>query len=208
VLAVASGMIAWHAADVHQLSVRPDGTTSGTRPTPRVVAGVPEGYADSPEGARQAAMGFVQIEAGSLMAHPDAYRAAWQEMCTPDYYASQGRARAEEVLTQQEAINHLISNAANGQPVYERAVPLTATLASGGAATASVRTWSLLIQHPGDGPTTVTFAAGIVELRWTDGTWKLDGGSGLSTLGDGTSGALQLSAGPGLPGYLDSGEAR
>jgi len=186
----------------------PAPTAEPTVPTPHTVAGVPEGFPDTADGARAAAMAFIGVEAGDLMARPDAYLAAWEEMCTPTYYASEGRAKAQVVLTEQEATNHLASNASAGQRVYERAFPLTAVVVTGGKDAATVRTWSLDVQHPGDGPTAVSFGAGVMDLRWSGTDWKLDGGNGLPSLDDGTSAPLQLSPGPGLPTYLsDEGGA-
>lgn len=183
-------------------SVAPDSASSLPAAHSAPTGGAPGGFPETAAGARAAAMTFVQIEAGALMAHPDAYRAAWQQMCTADYYAAEGRAIAETVLAEQEAVNHLVSNTAAGQRVYERAVPLTAVVSAMDSSTATVRTWSLLIAHPGDGPTVASFAAGVMRLRWEGGGWRLDGGAGLSSPDDGTSGLLELSAGPALPGYL------
>ena len=186
---------------------QPSRTATSAAPTPdasapRTVAGVPEGFPHSGQGAQHAAIGFLQVEVSNLMADPDAYRAAWREMCTPAYYSSGGRAAAETVLANQESANHLLTNAAHGQRVYERVFPLTGWVVSDDADTATVRTWSLVVQHPGDGPTIVLFDAGTMQLRWLDGDWKLNGGSGSSSTADGASGPLRLDDGPGLPPYL------
>jgi len=195
---------------------RPTPPPSGSVSAPPAAQSAPPsgeagGFPETATGARAAAMTFVQIEAGGLMAHPDAYRAAWRQMCTADYYATEGRAIAETVLAEQESVNHLVSNTADGQLVYERAVPLTAVVSAMNGGSATVRTWSLLIAHPGDGPTVASFAAGVMRLRWERGGWRLDGGAGLSSASDGTSGLLELSAGPALPDYLandaESGDA-
>ncbi len=168
----------------------------------RIVAGVPEGFADTHSGAVGAANAILGVEASDLMAHPDAYRAAWREMCTPTYFSSSGRAAAEEVLAAQETNNHLLSNAASGQRVYERAFPLSVVVLTYTDAAATVRTWALIVAHPGDGPTVVSFNAGTLQLRWSAGDWKLDGGSASSSRSEGASGALLLDSGPQLPGYL------
>jgi len=168
----------------------------------RIVAGVPEGFPDTLSGALDAANAILGAEASDLMAHPDAYRAAWREMCTPAYFTSSGRAAAEEVLAAQETNNHLLSNAAAGQRVYERAFPLRIVVLTYTDATATVRTWALMVAHPGDGPTVVSFNAGTLQLRWSAADWKLDGGSASSSRSDGASGPLLLDSGPQLPGYL------
>lgn len=168
----------------------------------RSVAGVPEGFADTRSGAVGAANAILGVEAGDLMAHPDAYRAAWREMCTPMYFSSSGRAAAEGVLAAQESNNHLLSNAAVGQRVYERAFPLSAVVLTYTNVAVTVRTWSLVVAHPGEGPTLVSFNAGTLQLRWSVGDWKLDGGSASSSRSEGASGALLLDSGPQLPGYL------
>jgi hypothetical protein len=209
-LALAVGVAAGRAtagADARPAAVGPPvHTASPAMPappgSPRVVAGVLEGYAHTRDGARTAATAFLGVEVGDLMAMPDAYRAAWREMCTPSYYASGGRDAAETVIAAQEATNHLVTNAARGQRVYEHVFPLTASVASYDGDSAAVTTWSLLVAHPGDGPTIVSFEAGTVGLRWYAGDWKLGGGQGSSSPLDGTSGPLRLDAGPGLPGYL------
>lgn len=167
-----------------------------------VVDGVPEGFPETTEGALAAAVGFLDVEVSDLMARPDAYRAAWREMCTPTYFAQTGRAAAEAVIAGQESANHLISNAASSQPVYEHIFPLTAAVLETSGPTRTVQTWSLVVAHPGDGPTTVTFSAGTLVLRWWNGDWKLDGGSASSAAADGASGALRLDDGPALPRYL------
>ncbi|HXA27662.1 MAG TPA: hypothetical protein VN193_02850 [Candidatus Angelobacter sp.] len=171
-------------------------------PRQRVVAGVPEGFPDTADGARAAALAFLHVEVSDLEADPEAYRAAWREMCTPTYYAAAGRAAAETVLTNQESINHLISNAAHRQRIAERVEPLTVSVTADDGQVATVRTWSLLIAHPGDGPTVVSFDAGTVLLRWYGGDWKLDGGTGSSARADGASGPMRLDDGPDLPPYL------
>jgi hypothetical protein len=163
---------------------------------------VPEGFADTRTGAVGAASAILGVEAGDLMAHPDAYRAAWREMCTPTYFSTSGRAAAEEVLAAQETNNHLLTNVAAGQRVYERAFPLSVVVLTYTDATATVRTWSLVVAHPGDGPTLVSFDAGTLQLRWSVGNWKLDGGSASSSRSDGATGPLLLDSGPQLPGYL------
>jgi hypothetical protein len=189
--------------------------TASTRPSPemaapspasagatRIVAGVPEGFADTLTGAVGAANAILGVEASNLMAHPDAYRAAWREMCTPTYFSSSGRAAAEGVLTAQETNNHLLTNVAAGQRVYERAFPLSVVVLTYTDAAAMVRTWSLVVAHPGDGPTLVSFNAGTLQLRWSAGNWRLDGGSASSSRSEGASGPLLLDSGPQLPGYL------
>jgi hypothetical protein len=187
--------------------------TASTRPSPvmvapspagatRMVAGVPEGFADTLSGAVGAANAILGVEASDLMAHPDAYRAAWREMCTAAYFSSSGRAAAEDVLAAQETNNHLLSNAATGQRVYERAFPLSAVVLTYTDAAATVRTWALMVAHPGDGPTVVSFNAGTLQLRWSAADWKLDGGSASSSRSEGASGPLLLDSGPLLPGYL------
>jgi hypothetical protein len=168
----------------------------------RIVAGVPEGFADTRRGAVGAANAILDVEASELMAHPDAYRAAWREMCTPTYFSSSGRAAAEGVLAAQETNNHLLTNVAAGQRVYERAFPLTVDVLTYTDAAATVRTWSLVVAHPGDGPTLVSFNAGTLQLRWSAGNWKLDGGNASSSTSEGASGPLLLDSGPQLPGYL------
>jgi hypothetical protein len=170
--------------------------------TTREVAGVPEGFADTRGGAIGAANAILSVEASHLMAQPDAYRAAWREMCTPAYFSTYGRAAAEGVLAAQETNNHLLTNAAAGQRVYERAFPLSAVVLTYTNAAATVRTWSLVVAHPGDGPTVVSFNAGTLQLRWSGGVWKLDGGSASTSASDGASGPLLLDSGPGLPVYL------
>lgn len=169
----------------------------------RVVDGVPEGWPHTEEGARTAATAFVQVEVSDLIATPDAYRAAWREMCSPAYYASGGRQAAEAVLATQESTTHLVSNAARGQRTFLHLFPLTSSVVAYDGDTASVRTWSLLVAHPGDGPTVVTFDAGTVVLRWVGDDWKLDGGHGSSSAADGASGALELATGPTVPFYVD-----
>jgi hypothetical protein len=168
----------------------------------RIVAGVPEGFADTLSGAVAAANAILGVEASDLMAHPDAYRAAWREMCTPTYFSSSGRAAAEGVLAAQETNNHLLTNVAAGQRVYERAFPLSVVVLTYTEAAATVRTWSLVVAHPGDGPTLVSFNAGTLQLRWSAGNWRLDGGSASSSRSEGASGPLLLDSGPQLPGYL------
>jgi hypothetical protein len=168
----------------------------------RIVAGVPEGFADTQGGAVGAASAILGVEAGDLMAHPDAYRAAWREMCTPTYFSSSGRAAAEGVLTAQETNNHLLTNAAAGQREYERAFPLTVDVLTYTDAAATVRMWSLVVAHPGDGPTLVSFNAGTLQLHWSAGNWKLDGGNASSSRSEGATGPLLLDSGPQLPGYL------
>jgi hypothetical protein len=168
----------------------------------RIVAGVPEGFADTRSGAVGAANAILGVEASYLMAHPDAYRAAWREMCTPTYFSSTGRAAAEGVLAGQETNNHLLTNVAAGQRVYERAFPLSIVVLRYTDAAATVRTWSLVVAHPGDGPTLVSFDAGTLQLRWSAGNWRLDGGSASSSRSEGASGPLLLDSGPQLPGYL------
>jgi hypothetical protein len=168
----------------------------------RIVAGVPEGFTDTLSGAVLAANAILGVEASDLMAHPDAYRAAWREMCTPAYFSSSGRAAAEGVLAAQETNNHLLTNVAAGQRVYERAFPLSVVVLTYTDAAATVRTWSLVVAHPGDGPTLVSFNGGTLQLRWSVGDWKLDGGSASSSRSEGASGPLLLDSGPHLPGYL------
>jgi hypothetical protein len=186
-------------------------SVSGSRPSMapappvgalRIAAGVPEGFPDTRDGSVGAAIAFLTVEASGLMATPQLYRSAWQEMCTPAYFRSSGRAQAEAVLTDQETSNHLISNAAAGQRVYEHAFPLTATAVAYTDAVATVRTWSLVVAHPGDGPTVVSFGAGTLQLRWSGTDWKLDGGTASSSTADGASGRLLLDGGPQLPAYL------
>ena len=172
-----------------------------TGPPARVVDGVPEGYDHTRDGALRAAIGFLRVEVSDLVAQPDAYRAAWREMCTPEYFASAGREAAESVIASQETNNHLISNAAGGQRIYERLFPLTASVIEYTDGAATVRSWSLIVAHPGDGPTVLSFAAGTMQLRWT-GDWKLDGGSASASTADGASGSLRLSDGPALPAFL------
>jgi hypothetical protein len=176
--------------------------TPSIAPTLRVVDGVPEGFPETSAGALAAALGFLGVEVSDGMGDPAAYRAAWREMCTPAYFDATGRAAAEAVISGQESANHLVSNAASRQVVYERIFPLTAAVTAMSGSTATVQTWSLLVAHPGDGPTTVSFSAGTLALRWWAGNWKLDGGSGSSAKGDGASGALRLDDGPALPRYL------
>jgi hypothetical protein len=168
----------------------------------RIVAGVPEGFADTLSGAVAAAKAILGVEASNLMAHPDAYRAAWREMCTPTYFGSSGRAAAEGVLAAQETNNHLLTNAAAGQRVYERAFPVSVVVLTYTDAAATVRAWSLVVAHPGDGPTLVSFNGGTLQLRWSAGNWKLDGGSASSSRSEGATGPLLLDSGPQLPGYL------
>jgi hypothetical protein len=168
----------------------------------RIVAGVPEGFADTRSGAVGAAIAILGVEGGDLMAHPDAYRAAWREMCTPTYFSSSGRTAAEDVLTAQETNNHLLTNVAAGQRVYERAFPLSVVVLTDTDAAAVVRTWSLVVAHPGDGPTLVSFDGGTLQLRWSAGNWKLDGGNASSSRSEGAAGPLLLDSGPQLPGYL------
>jgi hypothetical protein len=177
--------------------------TPSLAPAQRMVDGVPEGFPETSAGALAAALGFLGVEVSNRMADPAAYRAAWREMCTPAYFVAAGRVAAEAVITGQQSANHLLSNAANNQLVYERVFPLTAAVTAMSGATATVQTWSLLlVAHPGDGPTTVSFSAGTLSLRWLGGDWKLDGGSGSSAKADGASGALRLDDGPALPRYL------
>ena len=168
----------------------------------KVVAGVPEGFADTRDGAVDAAKAILGVEAGELMAQPEAYRAAWREMCTPAYYSSTGRAAAEAVLSGQESNNRLLSNAAAGQRIFEVVFPLSVVILTYTDAAVTARTWSLRASHPGDGPTTVSFAAGTLQLRWWAGIWKLDGGSSSTSPADGASGPLLLDSGPQLPAYL------
>ena len=168
----------------------------------RVVAGVPEGFADTRDGAVDGAKAILEVEAGELMAQPEAYRAAWREMCTPAYFSSAGRAAAETVLSTQESNNRLLSNAAAGQRVYEVVFPLSVVILTYTNAAVTARTWSVRVSHPGDGPTAVSFDAGTVQLRWWGGNWKLDGGSSSTSAADGASGPLLLNSGPQLPAYL------
>jgi hypothetical protein len=168
----------------------------------REVAGVLEGYPHTSNGARLAAVEFLRVEVSDLMSQPDAYRAAWREMCTPEYFDAGGTAAAESVITDQEANNHLVSNAVGGQRVLERLFPLTAGVIAYADDAATVRAWSLFVSHPGDGPTTVSFGAGTLELRWSGVDWKLNGGGSSSSPTDGVSGSLRLDDGPRLPGYL------
>jgi len=179
--------------------VAPSPPSAGATP---IVAGVPEGFADTLSGAVGAANAILGVEASDLMAHPDAYRAAWREMCTPAYFSSSGRAAAEGVLAAQETNNHLLTNAAAGQRVYERAFPLSVGVLTYTDGAATVRTWSLVVAHPGDGPTLVSFNGGTLQLRWSAGNWKLDGGSASSSRSEGASGPLLLDSGPQLPAYL------
>ena len=207
-IAVGLGLGRWSAADRPEpaLSVAPPAMAPPVASVRRVVADVPEGFAHDAEGARQAAAAFLGVEVSDLMADPEAYRSAWREMCTPGYYAAGGRAAAETVLANQESANHLLTNAAHGQRVFEHALPLSVWVVSEDGDTATVRTWSLVVQHPGDGPTVVLFDAGTMQLRWLGGDWKLDGGSGSSSTADGASGPLRLDDGPGLPAYLEQPE--
>lgn len=175
---------------------------SATALAARTVNGVPEGFPETTAGALTAAVGFLHVEVSDNMARPDAYRTAWREMCTPTYFSQVGRAAAETVIADQESANHLVSNAAGGQRVYEHIFPLTAAVLEMSGPTSTVQTWSLVVAHPGDGPTTVTFSAGTLVLRWWNGDWKLDGGSASSVAADGASGALRLDDGPALPRYL------
>jgi hypothetical protein len=203
VLGRATGTRAAPAAAAHSLMspgmAAPSPPSAGAT---RLVAGVPEGFADTRSGAVGAGNAILGVEASDLMAHPDAYRAAWREMCTPAYFSSSGRAAAEDVLAAQEANNHLLTNAAAGQRVYERAFPLTVDVLTYTDAAATLRTWSLVVAHPGDGPTLVSFDAGTLQLRWSAGSWKLDGGNASSLRSQGASGPLLLDSGPQLPEYL------
>ncbi len=193
-------------APAQRLAGGPVSSSSPSGPT-RVVAGVPAGFADTPGGAVHAAVAFLGVEVSDLMAHPDAYLAAWRQMCTSAYFDSTGRAAAETLLTAEQTDNHLISNAAAGQRVYEQAFPLSVVIAAYADATATVRTWSLIVAHPGDGPTVVAFSGGTLQLHWWHGDWKLDGGSASSSASDGASGPLLLDAGPQFPAYLGAASA-
>jgi hypothetical protein len=202
---VAIGGAGGHSAASNASSVPPSQAAPALAPpvgATRVVAGVPEGFPDTRDGAVNAASAFLTVEGSGLMATPQLYRSAWQEMCTPTYFMSSGRAQAEAVLTAQQANNRLISDAAAGQRVYEHAFPLTATAVAYTDSIATVRTWSLVVAHPGDGPTVVSFDAGTLQLRWSGADWKLDGGTASSSTADGASGSLLLDVGPQLPAYL------
>ena len=62
------------------------------------------------------------------MADPAAYRAAWREMCTPRISTPPGERLPRRCSAGQQSANHLVSNAAADQAVYERIFPLTAAV--------------------------------------------------------------------------------
>jgi hypothetical protein len=139
-------------------------------------AGVPVGFAHSHDGALMAAAGFTRVLAGSLLLHPDAYRAALQVVAAPAYTAEL-RGKGEEALTGIEARWHLISNAAQGRPAFVLAHVISAAVTRYDATSADVETFAVELIGDGHSPPAGVLAGGMFRLTWTGapggGDWRL-----------------------------------
>ena len=165
-------------------------------------AGLPNRSTHSHTGSVQALVAMLQVQAGPLLLQPDAYRAAWQRMCTPEYWAATGRQGAEEMLDTLAVGGQLVAGAARGEQVYVHLFPLTAGTTAYSDDRASVQVWSLIVLHAGDGPTKAVFDGVAADLAWDGGGWKLDGGRTFTTADGGSTGGFALTDGPQLPAFL------
>ena len=170
--------------------------------TSHPAAGGADASVHSPTGSVRALVGMLQVQAGPLLLQPDAYRAAWQRMCTPAYWTATGRQGAEEMLDTLAVDGQLVTSASRGEQVYVHLFPLTGGTTSYTDDRSSVQVWSLIVVHAGDGPTKAVFDGVAADLAWDGGAWKLDGGHTFATADGGSTGAFALTDGPQLPVFL------
>lgn len=207
----AAGIAAGRAmAPAPSASAQPLSASTAAPPTGTAVpsaSGVPHGLPHTSDGALTAAAEIVQVEEGPLVLSPAAYRAAWQAMSTPSYWSTRGRAAAEQVLDAHAAA---IADAAAGRPTSIHTWPLTVVRAPEAPTDPDrvvARIWALSVVHIG-ASTNGVFSSGTVEVAWSGGQWRLDGGTSDVAPGEGSSGAFVISSGTAIPAFLDGGESR
>lgn len=150
-----------------------DASAAGPR---AVIADVPVGFAHSREGALLAAISFDRALGSDLLLHPDAFRAAVDEMAAPSARDAL-RAKAETILSTAETRNHFITDAAAGLPVVVVSYPLAARVTGYSDQAATVSVLFAAVVGNGESAPSGEFAGGTWELAWTqlaDGTadWR------------------------------------
>ena len=131
-----------------------------------VVAGVPVGYAHSPQGALAAAARFGEVVASPLLLHPDAFRAAVAEMAAPQA-SDTLRAKSETLLAGAESANHMLSAAAAGLPVVVDGWTLAGRVTAYSGNEATVEVLDAGVIGNGTTPPHGLFDGGQWRLAWT-----------------------------------------
>ena len=145
--------------------VVPLAPTTGVGPT-RVVDDVPVGYAHSPQGALEAAARFGEVVASPLLLDPDAFRAATAEMAAPQATDAM-RAKAETLLSDAEAANHILSGAAAGLPVVIDGWTVAGRVTAYSGDRATVEVLDAGVIGTGTAPPHGLFDGGQWQLVWT-----------------------------------------
>lgn len=138
-----------------------------------VVAGVPVGYAHSPDGAASAAVNYLDALAGPQLLDPSAYDALLRRMTTSDGYA---HLKSQADAGRPQALQNLGVGGSPAPQLIVRSVPLGYRIDSYSPAQAAVSIWSVgVVGSSTTRPPDASWSTTTITLDWQGGDWRMSG---------------------------------
>jgi hypothetical protein len=138
-----------------------------------VVAGVPIGYAHSPDGASSAAVNYLDALAGPQLLDPSAYDALLRRMTT-GYGFAQLKSQADAGRPQ--ALQNLGVGGSPAPQVIVRSAPLGYRIDAYSPAQATVSIWSVgVVGSSTTRPPDASWSTTTITVDWQDGDWWMSG---------------------------------
>ena len=137
-----------------------------------VVAGVPVGYAHSPDGAASAAANYLGALAGPQLLDPPAYDALLRRMTTAEGYADLKR---QADAGRPQALQNLGVGGSPAPQLIVRSAPLGYRIDSYSPEQATVSIWSVgLVGSSTTRPPDASWSTTTITIDWT-GDWRMSG---------------------------------
>lgn len=138
-----------------------------------VTAGVPVGYAHSPEGAASAAANYLDALAGPQLLDPSAYDALLRRMTTGDGFAQLKR---QADAGRPQALQNLGVGGSPAPQLIVRSAPLGYRIDAYSPAQATIGIWSVgVVGSSTTRPPDASWSTTTITVDWQDGDWRMSG---------------------------------
>ncbi len=146
--------------------------TDDAGPT-NVVAGVPVGYAHSPDGAASAAVNYLGALAGPQLLDPSAYDALLRRMATGGGYS---HLKSQADAGRPQALQNLGVGSSPAPQLIVRSAPLGYRIDSYSPAHGSISVWSVgVVGSSTTRPPDASWSTTTITLEWQGGDWRMSG---------------------------------
>lgn len=155
------------------VSAKPSNSAVGDSGPTSVIAGVPVGYAHSPDGAASAAVNYLDALAGPQLLDPSVYDALLRRMTTEQGFAQLKR---QADAGRPQALQNLGVGGSPAPQLIVRSAPLGYRADAYSPAQATISIWSVgVVGSSTTRAPDASWSTTTITVDWQDGDWRMSG---------------------------------